>query len=82
MADNIKIQTLKTLGTLMTTAFAFVAGLAWNGAIQAIINEFLKAGSATIGLTIYAVIVTIIAVVVTLIIGRSLGKLGIELEDN
>ena len=48
MGDSMKVQTLKTLATLMTTAFAFVAGLAWNGAIQAVINEFLKAGSATI----------------------------------
>jgi C4-dicarboxylate transporter len=82
MADNIKVHTLKTIGTLMTTAFAFIAGLAWNGAIQAIINEFLQAGSATIGLVVYAVVVTIIAVIVTLIIGRSLGKLGIEIDDD
>jgi C4-dicarboxylate transporter len=81
MVDSIKIQTLKTLGTMMTTAFAFVAGLAWNGAIQALINDFLKAGSATIGLVIYAIVVTIIAVIVTIIIGRTLGKSGIELED-
>ncbi|MBF4469713.1 MAG: hypothetical protein ISP01_09940 [Methanobrevibacter arboriphilus] len=80
MGDSMKVQTLKTLATLMTTAFAFIAGLAWNGAIQAVIDEFLKAGSATIGLIIYAVIVTIIAVIVTIAIGRSLGKLGIEVD--
>lgn len=46
MVDNIKIQTLKILGTLMATVFAFVVGLVWNRAIRALINEFLKAGSA------------------------------------
>ena len=81
MADNMKVQSLKTFGTLMTTAFAFIAGLAWNEAIRAIINEFLKSGSAVIGLLIYAVIVTIIAVVATLMIGRALGKAGIELDE-
>ncbi|WP_224425721.1 DUF5654 family protein [Methanobrevibacter sp. TMH8] len=81
MTDSMKIETLKTLATLMTTAFAFVAGLAWNGAIQALINEFLKTSSATIGLLIYAIIVTIIAVVVTVFLGRTLGKLGIETDN-
>lgn len=80
MADSIKIEMVKTLATLMTTAFAFVAGLAWNGAIQAVINEFLQANSATTGLVIYAVIVTIIAVIVTIFLGRTLGKLGIEMD--
>ncbi|MDR0900893.1 MAG: DUF5654 family protein [Methanobrevibacter sp.] len=82
MADSVKVQMLKTMATLMTTAFAFIAGLAWNGAIQAVINDFLKAGSATTGLVIYAILVTIIAVIVTVFIGRSLGKMGIELDDD
>lgn len=82
MTDSIKIEMVKTLATLMTTAFAFIAGLAWNGAIQAIINEFLQASSATTGLVIYAVIVTIIAVIVTIFLGRTLGKWGIELDKD
>ena len=80
MADNIKIQTIKTIATLIITAFAFVAGLAWNEAIQAVIKEFLTAESAVIGLVIYAIIVTMIVVIVTLLLGRVLGKLGIDID--
>lgn len=66
----------------MTTAFAFVAGAAWNGAIQALINQFFPAGDAVWSLLIYAVIVTIIAVIATLFIGRLVAKAGIEIDDN
>lgn len=82
MADSMKIEVMKTLATMMTTAFAFVAGLAWNGAIEAVIKQFLTADSATTGLVIYAVIVTIIAVIVTILLGRALGKLGIDTEES
>lgn len=73
---------LKTIATLITTAFALVAGLAWNSAIQAIIKEFFKSDSEIIGLVSYALIVTVISVLVTVFIGRTLGKMGIELEDD
>jgi len=81
MVDSIKIQTVKTIATLVITAFAFVAGLAWNEAIQAVIKQFLTAESAVIGLVVYAVIVTIIVVIVTLLLGRVLGKMGIDIDE-
>jgi hypothetical protein len=81
MSDDIKVQMLKTTGTLITTAFALVAGLAWNSAITKIINTFLQKSSAVTGLLIYAIVVTVIAVVITVFIGRALGKVGIEMDD-
>lgn len=51
---------METMLTLITTAFAFVAGLAWNETIQKLIEEFYTAGGAVIGLLIYAVIVTLL----------------------
>lgn len=81
MADKIHVEILKTIGTLMTTAFAFIAGLAWNGAIEALIKTFMSEGNALTGLLIYAIVVTIIAVIATIIIGRLLGKAGVELEE-
>lgn len=69
-----------TMLTLITTAFAFVAGLAWNEAIQKLIEEFYTAGGAVTGLLIYAVIVTIVAVVVTVLLARIAGKMGIDLD--
>lgn len=71
---------METMLTLITAAFAFVAGLAWNEAIQKLIEEFYTAGGAVTGLLIYAVIVTIVAVVVTVLLARIAGKMGIDLD--
>lgn len=71
---------METMLTLITTAFVFVAGLAWNEAIQKLIEEFYTAGGAVTGLLIYAVIVTIVAVVVTVLLARIAGKMGIDLD--
>lgn len=82
MEEKAHTQIIKTVATLITTAFALVAGLAWNEAIKAVIAQFLKAGDEVIGLLIYAIIVTIIAVFVTLFLGRTLAKAGIENNDD
>lgn len=73
---------METMLILITTAFAFVAGLAWNEAIQKLIEEFYTAGGAVTGLLIYAVIVTIVAVVVTVLLARIAGKMGIDLDKD
>ena len=80
MASEISKMIKETMLTLITTAFAFVAGLAWNEAIQKLIEEFYTAGGAVTGLLIYAVIVTIVAVVVTVLLARIAGKMGINLD--
>ena len=51
---------MKTIITLVTTAFGLVAGLAWNDAIQKLIETLVGTGDALNGLFIYAIIVTII----------------------
>ena len=79
MDSEISKMIMETMLTLITTAFAFVAGLAWNEAIQKLIEEFYTAGGAVTGLLIYAVIVTIVAVVVTVLLARIAGKMGIDL---
>ena len=80
MANEVTKLIMETILGLITTAFAFVAGLAWNDAIQALIATFLDAGSALTGLIAYAVIVTILAVVVSLLLGRFADKAGVEIE--
>lgn len=80
MASEISKMIMETMLTLITTAFAFVVGLAWNEAIQNLIEEFYTAGGAVTGLLIYAVIVTIVAVVVTVLLARIAGKMGINLD--
>jgi len=62
----------KTTGYILA-AFGFVAGLAWNDAIKALIEEFFPAGGS--GLTakfIYAVGVTLVLVLVTIYFARIL----------
>ena len=72
---------MKTIITLVTTAFGLVAGLAWNDAIQKLIESVMGAGDALSGLFIYAIVVTIIAVVVTILLARVAAKMGVEIEE-
>ena len=81
MANEVTKLIMETILGLITTAFAFVAGLAWNNAIQKLIEEFVGTGSALSSLFTYAIIVTVIAVLVTVILARFAAKMGIELDD-
>ena len=81
MATEVGKLIMETILGLITTAFAFVAGLAWNDAIQKLIETLVGTGDALNGLFIYAIIVTIIAVVVTIILARMAAKMGIEVDD-
>ncbi len=81
MATEVTKLIMETILGLITTAFAFVAGLAWNNAIQALIEQFVGKGNALSSLFTYAIIVTIIAVIVTVLLARFAAKLGIELDD-
>ena len=81
MADKVTKLIMETIRGLITTAFAFVAGLAWNDAIQKLIESVIGAGDALPTLFIYAIIVTIVAVVVTVLLARVAGKMGIELGE-
>ena len=72
---KFKVQFLETTAALITSAFGLVAALAWNGAIQAAVKEWLgESGDAVVALVVYALIVTVIAVVATLLIAMALGK--------
>ena len=81
MATEVGKLIMETILGLITTAFAFVAGLTWNDAIQKLIEQFVGTGSALTSLFTYAIIVTIIAVVVTVLLARFAAKMGIELDD-
>lgn len=54
--------------TLATAGFGFVAALAWNETIQAVVKEFIEPripGSGLISKLIYALLITILAVTIT-----------------
>lgn len=62
LRNNVITQTI----TFVTAAFGVVAALAWNEAIKAWLDSFIKTGNGAIALTIYAVIVTIISVIISM----------------
>ena len=72
-SDEFKVQLLETFASLITAAFGLVAALAWNEAIKQAVVVF-KSENDLLGLTVYAVIVTILAVIMTLLIARSLSN--------
>ncbi len=77
MADDKKSTrtlVIETVAGLMTAAFGLLAALAWNDAIRAVVEEFISKDNQTLGLVIYAAIVTVIAVIATIYIGRVLAK--------
>jgi len=80
MANEVTKLIMETILGLITTAFAFVAGLAWNDAIQKLIESVIGTGDALPSLFIYAIVVTIVAVIVTVLIARVAGKMGVELD--
>jgi uncharacterized BrkB/YihY/UPF0761 family membrane protein len=59
---------------LVSAAFAFVAALAWNEAIQAALARIFEDPNDLTGQFIYAVLVTILAVIVIVGLARALGK--------
>ncbi len=78
---DIRIEIVRAVAALLTAAFAFVAGLAWNTAIQTAINQLLGQDNSLIGQLIYAIIVTIIAVIAVVLIGRAMGRLGAKYKQ-
>ena len=48
--SDVGKEVIKTMITLITTAFALVAGLAWNSAISKLIQTFMPAGSELNGM--------------------------------
>ena len=52
--------------TLILGGFGLVAALAWNDAIQALVNSVLPKGNDLIGKFIYALLITIIVTIIAL----------------
>lgn len=81
-AQAVSTVFVATIVSLVTSAFTFVAALAWNSAIQQILNDNINGvfksahmPKGTVDL-IYAVIVTVIAILVVLIVQRFAGDIA------
>lgn len=67
----IREEIFGQIRTLATAGFGFVAALAWNEAIQALLKSILpRPGSTLVGKFVYAIAVTAIVVVVTTRLSR------------
>ena len=66
---SFSIEIIDKISDLITAAFALVAALAWNSAIQAIFAEIFGEQSSIPAMLGYAITVTILAVAFTMWIG-------------
>lgn len=73
-----RTEYLKVTAGLVTTAFAFIAGLAWNAAIQSIFITVLGTPNSIPANLAYAIIITVIAVIATVWIARATSKVAGE----
>lgn len=76
---KLSVEVVRQMITLSTSGFGLVAALAWNAFVQQVVNDYIKrylpAGSQTISLLLYAIIVTVLAVVVTMQLSKLLKSL-------
>jgi len=84
MNTDTKMQFVTTFSALITAAFGLVAALAWNDAIKMAVGKVLGPDDQLLGLTVYAILVTILAVIMIIIIARTTKKLSdqIKAEEN
>lgn len=63
ISKELKKEFFERFAVLITGAFTFVAGLAWNDAIQNLIKTYISPGNSVVSQLIYAVIITIVAII-------------------
>lgn len=81
-AKELRLEFLKTMVQLATAGFGIAAALAWNDAIQTLINRLLPKGSELLSKITYALLVTGLAVLVTYFLGKMTQKASAEEEKN
>jgi len=68
--NTVRTEAKRQITNLVTAAFGFVAALAWNDAIKAMINTFIPQQNAWPYMVLNAAVVTVIAVVAILLISK------------
>lgn len=80
--QETKKQLFFQTATLINSAFALVAALAWNEAIKEIIVTYIPAGSSLYSKLIYAFLVTLIVVLVSMRLTKVINELKPDDEDD
>ena len=74
-------ELIQQLLTLATSAFGFVAALAWNEAIQQAVKDYLEPKIPYSGIfsrLLYAILVTILGVLITFQLSRLATRWGVK----
>lgn len=80
-SENIKVQVRQKTRDFILAAFGFVAGLAWNEAVKALIEEIFPAQNNSVWAKLtYALLVTVIFALISAYFIRSSGK-DVPLSD-
>lgn len=72
--QETKKQFYVQTATMVNSAFAIVAALAWNEAIKELITRYVPAGSSLYSKFIYALILTVIIVLVSMKLTRIINE--------
>ena len=79
-AESFRLQFLESLSALIISAFGLVAALAWNETIKQAVAAVFGSAEDLLGLTVYALIVTVLAVAATMLITRATNKAKAQIE--
>lgn len=77
---SLKLELVEKMTTLATAGLGFVAGLAWNEAMQDLFEAVLPAQSSLLAKFAYALLVTVVIVLVTVQLSRMADKLKEQLK--
>lgn len=78
---ELQKEFFERFAVLITGAFTFVAGLAWNDAIQNLISTYISPGKTVFSQLVYAVIITLIAIMAIMQINKVAKKLKGEKKE-
>ena len=74
-SDGFKREVRAKTADYILAAFGFVAGLAWNEAVKALIEQFFPLHDNTVwAKLVYALFITVIFVVISISVMRTLKK--------
>ena len=81
ISQALKKDFFERFATLITGAFTFVAALAWNSAIQELIQKYISPGKDVLSMFLYAILVTLVAVIAIMQINAIAKKIEKETES-
>jgi len=77
---NFRLELVEKMTTLATGGLGFVAGLAWNDAIQSAFQMLFPETGSLIAKFVYAIIITVVIVLLTMQLSRMANVLKQQLD--